>query len=63
MKKSIIIVAAAMAALFTVSSCGNKVYKAGDRMPETTSAKIDSKINIYYFTNDIINDKGEIKVY
>lgn len=65
MKKSIIIVAAAMAALFVVSSCGNKVYKAGDRMPETTSAKIDSisyALGMYYGSTLTNAPFGEINL-
>ena len=65
MKKSIIIVAAAMAALFAVSSCGNKVYKAGDRMPETTSAKIDSisyALGMYYGSTLTNAPFGEINL-
>ena len=65
MKKTIIIAVAAMAALFAVSSCGNKVYKAGDRMPETTSSKIDSisyALGMYYAATLTNAPFGEINL-
>ena len=42
MKKTVIATIAAMAAVLTFSSCGTGTYNEGDRMPETTSAQIDT---------------------
>lgn len=65
MKRTIILTVAAVAALFALTSCGNKVYKAGDRMPETTDSKVDSVSYAFglYMSNMLTNSPfGEINL-
>lgn len=65
MKKTIIISVAAIAALFTVASCGNNYYKKGDRMPETTDSKVDSvsyALGMYLASTMTMAPFGEINM-
>lgn len=51
MKKFVIVIAAAAAAVSVLSSCAAGTYKKGDRMPEVTSAQIDTisyALGMYY---------------
>lgn len=65
MKRIVILIIAASAVISALSSCAGTTYKKGDRMPETTSAQIDTvsyALGMYYGKMLTSTSFGEINL-
>lgn len=65
MKRIVILIIAASAVISALSSCASTTYKKGDRMPETTSAQIDTvsyALGMYYGKMLTSTSFGEINL-